>query len=199
MQECPKGHLYPDTIKNCPVCEKHAAFQTILGKRDIVTKVTHEPLVTDVSPIVDKTHIPKNIIPVMPIQPLPDTANKPLPEIPDDDKTIFMGATDVLPVNFVVGWFIELDVNEMPTLSHPIENNKKIKIGRSNDNNIVLKNKTISRYHASIEYKDSKIFINDHNSANGIIINHKKVTSQIVEDNCVVEFGDLKCLIKYSV
>ncbi|OQY11618.1 MAG: hypothetical protein B6I31_04635 [Desulfobacteraceae bacterium 4572_19] len=212
MKECPKGHLYSDALDDCPVCEKHAKFQMILGKHNSDNQKIHKASVpakeTNPQPQAVSSSPPapevsaKNVI-------IPQTSQQASPQISpqasndskqqtDDEKTIFMGASDIQPVNFIVGWFIELDANEMPVNSHPIENNKKLNIGRSNNNDIILNNKTISRCHATIEYKDLKIIIHDQNSANGIIIDNKKITSQPLINNSKIILGDLKCLVRYS-
>ena len=184
MKECSKGHLYPDTLTHCPVCNRHTEFQTLLGSQDASNQVIHKPTVVE-----DQTPINK----VMYAQTPEASAQV------DNDKTVFMNvATNMLPTSFIVGWLIELDFNEMPVLSHTITNNKNLNIGRNNDNDIVLNNKTISRYHAKLEYKSSRIIIHDQNSSNGVIINNKKITSQSLADNSAITLGDVKCLIKYS-
>ncbi|MFH0975408.1 MAG: FHA domain-containing protein [Spirochaetota bacterium] len=47
----------------------------------------------------------------------------------------------------------------------------KITIGRDPDNNIVLKDKMVSRYHAEIQKIKQEIFVRDLNSSNGTYVN----------------------------
>jgi len=66
----------------------------------------------------------------------------------------------------------------------PLE--KKItRLGRQLDNDIVLHEEFISRFHAEIRYEDKKYVIYDNNSTAGTFVNSKRV------DRCVLNSGDL--------
>lgn len=66
------------------------------------------------------------------------------------------------------------------------------KIGRHRDNDITLRDSTISRYHAEIYFANQHFTINDLNSKNGILVNGKEVTVQNLEDGDIVECGDIQ-------
>ena len=66
----------------------------------------------------------------------------------------------------------------------PLE--KKItRLGRQLDNDIVLHEEFISRFHAEIRYEDKKYVLYDNNSTAGTFVNSKRV------DRCVLNSGDL--------
>ncbi len=66
----------------------------------------------------------------------------------------------------------------------PLE--KKItRLGRQLDNDIVLHEEFISRFHAEIRYEDKKYVIYDNNSTAGTFVNSKRV------DRCILNSGDL--------
>ncbi len=50
-----------------------------------------------------------------------------------------------------------------------------ISIGREDDNDIVLRDEEVSRYHAKIEYHDGLWYVHDMNSSNGVLVNMKKI------------------------
>lgn len=52
---------------------------------------------------------------------------------------------------------------------------KEITIGRSNQNNIVLRDPYVSKQHAKIVEDEGKYFLEDLNSANGTYLNNQKV------------------------
>ena len=57
----------------------------------------------------------------------------------------------------------------------PIEINKTLTIGRSNDNDIVVNKSTISSYHAKLHYDNGRIYIEDLNSTNGTYLDGIKI------------------------
>ena len=60
---------------------------------------------------------------------------------------------------------------------YPVEK-LPVKIGRMSDNDIVLKDSLISRYHAVISIKDRAFFIEDLNSKNGTFVNKVRISSR---------------------
>ncbi|MEJ2485074.1 MAG: FHA domain-containing protein [Anaerolineales bacterium] len=57
----------------------------------------------------------------------------------------------------------------------PIES-KVFTIGRNLDNNLVLNDPTVSRFHAEIRYIDSQFLLVDINSSSGTFLNNKKIS-----------------------
>lgn len=66
---------------------------------------------------------------------------------------------------------------------------KRINIGRSSGNDIVLDNKAVSRKHAQIEFGDDSALIIDNESLNGTFVNKRKITEEILKDNDEITIG----------
>jgi hypothetical protein len=67
------------------------------------------------------------------------------------------------------------------------------KIGRYRGNDIALHDSAISRYHAEIHITDDGRFvIADMGSTNGLTVNDKEVLEQRLENNDIVEIGDVR-------
>lgn len=49
-------------------------------------------------------------------------------------------------------------------------------IGRNLNNNLVLNDPTVSRFHAEIHYADSQFLLIDKNSSSGTFLNNKRIT-----------------------
>ena len=60
-----------------------------------------------------------------------------------------------------------------------LEPDKVYSLGRSKDNDIIIKDKNVSRYHLKIQIKSDKLFIMDLNSKNGTFTNGKDITPGI--------------------
>lgn len=69
---------------------------------------------------------------------------------------------------------------------------KVIRIGRALDNDIVVDDKSCSRYHARLTIKNSEVLIEDLKSRNGIHVNGKRLQKAELQDNDEIEIGDLK-------
>ncbi|MDB5037965.1 MAG: EmbR protein, partial [Bacteriovoracaceae bacterium] len=68
---------------------------------------------------------------------------------------------------------------------------KTIRIGRSEDNDIVLDHKSCSRYHAILTLHKDQIILEDLKSRNGIKVNGTPVKRAELKDNDEVQVGDL--------
>ena len=58
-------------------------------------------------------------------------------------------------------------------------------IGRGDGNDLVVQDQAISRFHAVIDRVDGRYIIEDHNSRNGLMVNHRK------RDTAVLKSGDV--------
>lgn len=67
---------------------------------------------------------------------------------------------------------------------------KKISVGRSPDNNVVLQDNTVSGHHAFITVSGQNIYIEDNNSRNGVIVNGSKVKNSIIQFGDDIKLGD---------
>jgi pSer/pThr/pTyr-binding forkhead associated (FHA) protein len=66
---------------------------------------------------------------------------------------------------------------------------KRISIGRTPDNDIVLENKGVSRKHALLEFDGDSMLIMDNESLNGTFVNSRKITEEILKDDDRITIG----------
>ena len=66
---------------------------------------------------------------------------------------------------------------------------KRISIGRTNDNDIVLENRAVSRKHATIEFNENAAVILDNESLNGTFVNNRKISEEVLRSDDVVTIG----------
>lgn len=70
---------------------------------------------------------------------------------------------------------------------------KRLSIGRTKENDIVLENRGVSRKHAMIEFNDNAAIVIDNESLNGTFVNNRKITEEILRDEDTITIG------KYSL
>lgn len=70
-----------------------------------------------------------------------------------------------------------------------VSQKKRITIGRTADNDIVLDNLGVSRRHAQIEFNPDSAVIIDNESLNGTFVNSRKITEEILKDNDHITIG----------
>ncbi|KPL01098.1 MAG: hypothetical protein AMJ91_01420 [candidate division Zixibacteria bacterium SM23_73_3] len=78
---------------------------------------------------------------------------------------------------------------EDKVIERVVTQKKKISIGRTPDNDIVLDNKAVSRKHALIEFDQDSALIIDNESLNGIFVNSRKVTEEVLRDDDQITIG----------
>lgn len=78
-----------------------------------------------------------------------------------------------------------------------VSEKKRITIGRTNDNDIVLENRGVSRKHAMIEFNDNAAVIIDNESLNGTFVNNRRVTEELLRDSDTITIGKY-CLEYHS-
>jgi pSer/pThr/pTyr-binding forkhead associated (FHA) protein len=66
---------------------------------------------------------------------------------------------------------------------------KRVSIGRTRDNDIVLENRGVSRKHAQIEFNTEAAVIIDNESLNGTFVNNRRVAEEVLRDNDVITIG----------
>lgn len=69
-------------------------------------------------------------------------------------------------------------------------------IGREQENDIVIPNPTVSRFHAKIIRTEDKYFIEDLGSANGTLVNGIKVNKELLHDGDIIQLGDVVLVFK---
>jgi pSer/pThr/pTyr-binding forkhead associated (FHA) protein len=75
-----------------------------------------------------------------------------------------------------------------------ITEKKRITIGRTPDNDIVLDNRGVSRRHAQIEFGDNQAVIIDNESLNGTFVNSRRVSEEVLKDNDAINIGKFTLL-----
>ncbi len=70
-----------------------------------------------------------------------------------------------------------------------ITEKKRITIGRTPDNDIVLDNRGVSRRHAQIEFNENQALIIDNESLNGTFVNSRRVSEEVLKDNDAINIG----------
>jgi len=66
---------------------------------------------------------------------------------------------------------------------------KRISIGRTKDNDIVLENRGVSRKHAQIEFNNDAAVVIDNESLNGTFVNNRRVSEELLRDNDSITIG----------
>ena len=82
---------------------------------------------------------------------------------------------------------------EEKVVERVVTEKKRISIGRTNENDIVLENRGVSRKHAIIEFNDSAAVVIDNESLNGTFVNNRKITEEVLRDSDTITIG------KYSL
>ncbi len=91
----------------------------------------------------------------------------------------------------VIAWLEILD-GEQKTRRYPIRS-FSTKIGRYRENDIALPDSAISRYHAEIHLNNMGQFsIRDLGSKNGIQVNNQEIKEHDLQNNDVIEIGDIR-------
>lgn len=87
-----------------------------------------------------------------------------------------------------------LAVTEGPAAKVKFELGKKktIRIGKKNDNDIVVNDKTVSRNHVEIETTSDSFLLRDLNSTNGTFINGTRVKEAFLSPGDVISIGNTK-------
>lgn len=78
---------------------------------------------------------------------------------------------------------------EDKVIERVVTQNKRITIGRTSNNDIVLDNKGVSRKHAEIEFGDGSALVIDNESLNGTFVNNRKINEEILKNNDRITIG----------
>ena len=79
-----------------------------------------------------------------------------------------------------------------PHIKFDLGKKKIIRIGKKNDNDIVVNDKTVSRNHMEIEATSDSYLLRDRNSTNGTFINDMKVKEAFLSPGDIVTVGNTK-------
>jgi pSer/pThr/pTyr-binding forkhead associated (FHA) protein len=78
---------------------------------------------------------------------------------------------------------------EDKVIERVVTQKKRISIGRTADNDIVLDNKGVSRKHATMEFDADSALVIDNESLNGVFVNNRKVTEEVLKEHDQVTIG----------
>ncbi|MBU8934233.1 MAG: FHA domain-containing protein [candidate division Zixibacteria bacterium] len=78
---------------------------------------------------------------------------------------------------------------ENKVIERIVTEKRRLSIGRTNDNDIVLENRGVSRKHAMIEFNDGAAILLDNESLNGTFINSRKISEEVLRDADVITIG----------
>jgi pSer/pThr/pTyr-binding forkhead associated (FHA) protein len=93
---------------------------------------------------------------------------------------------------------LELTLQNLVLKEYALSDGAKLSIGRHSENDIVLKDMSVSRHHATVEVRRQKLIVFDAGSKNGTIVNGTKAKSAELYHGDVVQIGK-NCTIKVSV
>jgi pSer/pThr/pTyr-binding forkhead associated (FHA) protein len=83
---------------------------------------------------------------------------------------------------------------EDKVIERVVTEKKRISIGRTPDNDIVLDNKGVSRKHAVMEFDGDSALIMDNESLNGTFVNSRKITEEVLKDSDKITIGKFDLL-----
>ena len=93
---------------------------------------------------------------------------------------------------------LELTLQNLVLKEYALSDGAKLSIGRYSENDIVLKDMSVSRHHATMEVRGQKLLVFDAGSKNGTVVKGTKAESAELYHGDVVQIGK-KCRIKVSV
>lgn len=92
------------------------------------------------------------------------------------------------PILPVLAWLVTLDADET---RYPITK-AATRIGRKTDNDIVMKNNSVSSHHAELLKRGDKFIITDLEASNGVFIGGKRVDKVPLAEGDVIELGEVR-------
>ena len=108
---------------------------------------------------------------------------------PSSEKAIVMGTELMLPI--VPSAWLFIEGRETPEKRYEIKR-MVISIGSSDDNDIIFKDRAVSRHHAKIRIEGRKYFIYDLASTNGTRVNGRKIAKRWVKEGDRIEMGHIR-------
>ena len=75
---------------------------------------------------------------------------------------------------------------------------KRVRVGKAPDNDLVLPDDTVSRHHCELERRGDCVFVKDLGSTNGTRIAGSKVTEALAPPGSVLRFGEVEVVVRAS-
>src|ERR1051325_3919713 len=75
---------------------------------------------------------------------------------------------------------------------------KRVRVGKAPDNDLVLPDDTVSRHHCELERRGDCVFVKDLGSPNGTRIGGSKITEALAPPGSVLRFGEVEVVVRAS-
>jgi transcriptional regulator with GAF, ATPase, and Fis domain len=75
---------------------------------------------------------------------------------------------------------------------------RKVKVGKAADNDLVLPDDTVSRHHCELERRGECVFVKDLGSTNGTRIAGSKITEALAPPGSILRFGEVEVVVRAS-
>ncbi len=93
---------------------------------------------------------------------------------------------------------LTLKLNGKTLQTYPVTPEKNIRIGRREDNDIMIRDTAVSGIHAEIESEGNSYYLTDFNSRNGTFVNKELVISRQLKDGDIVSIGNHSLEFSYE-
>lgn len=190
MKTCPNGHQYYASEKYCPYCPPPEQVKAI-NSDNIKTVAENYNINTygDDKTVLDNSKV------VMSQNGI-DLNDKTVVASPDESK-IQLEKIQSGKSRKLIGWLVTFDINPNGKDFKLYEG--KTTIGKSDKNDIIILDPSVSSTHATILYRplDKKLFIQDNLSTNGTFVNGNLIDDkQVLSDNDIITIGKINLKVK---
>ncbi len=93
--------------------------------------------------------------------------------------------------------FLTLNLNGEVLDEYPLEQNRIVKIGRLEGNDIMIDDSSVSGNHAEIKFESRRFFLTDRQSKNGTFVNKQLVISRELKHGDRITIGDHTLIFAY--
>jgi transcriptional regulator with GAF, ATPase, and Fis domain len=73
---------------------------------------------------------------------------------------------------------------------------RRVRVGKASDNDLVLPDDTVSRHHCEVERRDEGVFVKDLGSTNGTRIAGSKITEALAPPGAILRFGEVEVVVR---
>lgn len=94
---------------------------------------------------------------------------------------------------------LTLSYQDQELHTYPVSEGKLIKIGRSDQNDIIIDDAAVSSVHAEVEFDGDGFYLTDIQSKNGTFIDGELIISRKLKNGNVITIGGYSLLFKYDV
>ena len=112
----------------------------------------------------------------------------------EETQTIDFEEAESEGLHFAPAALYSFDTHNTYYLSKPVVN-----LGRAENNDIVIKNLSVSRNHAQVFRRGKKFYIRDLESTNGTYVNGRRVKERVLKPGDLITLGDAKLEFRWLV